>query len=243
MEILNVFEFKEEEGIYYLLNRKGKRVPNAEWSMSPMLQSGVFLATYDKVFTVLGDEVKNLEADEIYAIINFWAYYRRGAQKYIARLEPLGLKFRIKVETPVEEVGFLSHDGCVIKNNGGWEIYNYDFGTLMHDNTIPDVNLTVDKVTDLLKKGFTAEYLTYLAQNNDDTAVIDVLSFANTLAAWEKTNHDFCKVIIKLSELIGDYSAEEIGSILGLKPYIISVITQYLEINNFVSSTDVAEKM
>lgn len=241
METLNVFEYDEEAELYYLINKRGKRVPYAEWAACPRLQSGVFLVTYDKVFTVLGDEVKSLEADEVFAIINFWVYYRKGGQKYIARLEPLGLKFRIKVETPVDEVGFLSHEGCVIQNNGEWEIYNYDFGTLIRDTTVPDVSVTANKVNDLLKKGFTAKYLMYLVQDIGDTAVLGLLEYANTLGAWEKANQDFYRVIVKLSELIGDYSAEEIGSILGLKPYIVSVITQYLEINNFVSSTEDAE--
>lgn len=234
METLNVFEHDEETGFVYLVNRRGKRVPGAEWTQTPRLQSGVFLATYDKVFTVLGDEVNKLETDEVYAIINFWVYYRRGGQRYIARLEPLGLKFRVKAETPVEDVGFLSHEGCVIQSNGEWEIYNYAFGTLQRDVTVPDVQLSASQVYELLKKGFTDKYLIYLASMKSDMSSIQALSSANTLSAWEDANKDLYTVIVRLSELIGEYSAEQLGTILGLKPYIISIIMQYLEINNFI---------
>ncbi len=238
METLSVFEYNDEDGIYYLVNKRGRRIPDAEWTTRPRLQSGVFLATYNKVFTVLGDEVKSLNADEVFAIINFWVYYRRGGQRFIARLEPLGLKFRIKVETPVDDVGFLSHEGCVIQSEGEWLIYTYDFGTLIQDESVPDVQITVSKVNELLKKGFSERYLSYLVQDTNDMTLINTLSHGNTFTAWESANEDFHKIIVKLSELIGDYSAEEIGSILGLKPYIVSVITQYLEIYNFVSSND-----
>lgn len=239
METLRIFE-QDEDGIYYfLVNKRGVRVPDAVWDYCPKLQSGVFLATTDKVFTVLGDQIKNLVADQIFAIINFWVYYRRGSQKYIARLEPLGLKFRIKVETPVEDVGFLSHDGCVIWDGAEWIIYNYDFGTLIVDETLPDVQITKAKVYELLKKGFSERYLLHLVGNTDDISLKELLSCGKTFLAWEDANQDFHKVVVKLSELIDEYSADQIGSILGLKPYIVSVITQYLEIYNFVSSDDV----
>lgn len=238
METLNIFEYEDET--YYLVNKRGRRVPGAEWVARPRLQSGVFLATSDKLFTVLGDEVK-LNASEILAIINFWVYYRKGPQRYIARLEPLGLKFRIKVETAVDDVGFLSHEGCVVLVNSEWLIYNYDFGTLIQDSTVPDVQITVPKIWDLLKKGFTEPYLLHLAKDTLDMTLVRALNEGKTDAAWDAANEDFHKIIIKLSELIDDYSAEEIGSILGLKTYIVSVIAQYLEIYDFVSEKSESE--
>lgn len=237
MTSLNIFECEEDLATnaktYHLVNKRGRRVEGAQWTEEPTLQSGVFLTTDNQVFTVLGDTVK-LEADKVYAIINFWVYYCRNGQDYVARLEPLGLKFRLKVEKPVESVGYLSHDGCVIMENSVWNIYNYSFNTLILDNTVPQVSVTHDKVYDILKMGFTVDYLKYLV-GTDDTVTLDSINKYDTLSAWKDSNKDFNKVVVKLSEVMDKYSPEQLGSILGLKSYIISVLIQYLEIYDFVS--------
>lgn len=236
MKTLNIFEVEENpngEITYYLVNKRGKRVDDAEWGDKPDLQSGVFLATNRKIFTVIGDEVKNFVADKIYGIINFWVYYRIGSQDFIARLEPLGLKFRVKAQTSVTQVGYLSYDGCVIKEDNNWNIYNYSFGTLIIDDRKPDVSLTPDKIENLIKAGFTKEYLITLT---DDMRIKSCIARYTTMKLWQQSNRDFCEIVAKFSNLIQEYSAEKIGNTLGLRPYIVTVISQYLEINNFINS-------
>lgn len=237
MGTLKIFEVDTEENVYYLLNKRGRRVPDAQWNTIPRLQSGVFIATKNKIFTVLGEEVKGLEADTIFSIMNFWVYYERGEQKYISRLEPLGLKFRLKVETPIDEVGFLSHDGCVVKIDGRFIIYNYEFGTLIEDTTKPDVSFGQD-VTELLQLGFTVSYLRYLSNELGLGINLSNLTEYDTLCAWETANDDFTKIVMRLSEIMDSYTPSQLGQILGLRPYIISVITQYLEVNNFIAETN-----
>lgn len=238
METLNVFETVENADgciTYYLVNKKGRRVDGAVWDKYPQLQSGVFLTTKTKIFTVLGDEVKSFVADEIYCIINFWIYYKRDRQKYIARLEPLGLKFRYRAETPVSKLGYLSYDGCVFKNGGSWEIYTYSFGVLTIDERIPNVTVTRDKIKDIIKSGFSTDYLMTLTS---DPYVMREIRQYDTMDMWKESNDDFTSIVSKLSTLTKEYSAEKIGSVLGLRPYIVSVVTQYLEINNFIGKKD-----
>lgn len=230
------FHDEEEEDKYYLLNKRGKRVDGAVWDNEPLLQSGVFLICSNKLYTVLGDVIKDFEADYIYVIINFWVYYKRDGVCYIARLEPIGIKFKLRAETPVEDVGFLSYDGCVVMQGGQWVIYTYSYGCLTEDKTVPDVIVTSDRVIQLLQKGFSTHYLSYLARFDDDIKVKQMLTIYNTFDVWKQTNMDFVKIIKKLSELTGDYSVEQIGSIIGLKSYIVSVIMQYLEIKDFVNT-------
>lgn len=233
---MSLFFHDEEEEKYYLLSKRGKRVDGAVWDNEPLIQSGVFLICGNKLYTVLGDIVKDFEADIIHAIINFWVYYRRDGVDYVARLEPIGIKFKARAETQVEDVGFLSYDGCVVMQGGQWVIYTYSYGCLTEDKTIPDVTVTSDKIEALLQKGFTTHYLSYLVRFDDDIRTKQALTIYNTFEVWKRTNMDFVKIVRKLSELAGDYSAEQIGSIIGLKSYIVSVIMQYLEIKDFVNT-------
>lgn len=233
---MSLFYHNPDDDTYQLLNKRGKLVNGVIWESEPQILSGVFLICKNKLYTVLGEPVGDFNADYILNIINFWVYYIRDGISYIARLEPMGLKFKAKAETPVQDVGYLSYDGCVVMQNGEWVIYNYSFGTLIEDKTIPDVDITSDVVVTLLQKGFTTSYLTYLSQNNGDELLQQTLMLYDTNDIWRQTNIDFIKMLKKLSELTETYTVEQIGNVIGLKSYVVSVIMQYLEIKDFLDT-------
>ena len=136
----------------------------------------------------------------------------------------------------VEDVGYLSHDGCVIKENGVWNIYTYSFNTLVLDTTKPNVVLEESKLKSIIKMGFTIQYLIYLCNELGKHYLMHALQRLSTSELWDEANLDFYKVVIKLSELVDEYSAEDIGRMLHLQSYIVSVISSYLEIYDFIES-------
>lgn len=237
MIILSLFSYNEDTGLYQLLNRRGKPVKDAYWTEKPKLRSGLFLICESKLFTVLGDEVDltDMHHSRIINIINFWIIVQCDNHLAIARLESVGLKFRVKCITAVKEIGYLSYDGCVIKINNDWEIYNYSFGTLTVDDTKPIVSFTSEQIVSLLLSGFSTEYLSYLAISNNDALLAREISMYSTMSYWNKANEEFIDIINKISSLVDQYSPDRIGQIMGLRPYVITVLQQYMSIRDFLS--------
>jgi len=231
---LSVFVFNDDDEYYHLVDRRGREVKGAYWEEIPQILSGVFVIKNSEVYTVIGDIVKNLEADKVLNIINFWVYYIRDGKQYVSRLEPLGLKFKAKSEIEIEQIGFLSHNGCVVMQHGEWVIYQADFGVLTKDSSTPHVTITADSVINIIKKGFTTEYIKTLVDEND-YETLSVIKRVNVNELWSIANKDFINMIKKLYELTDTYSTERIGDSMGLKPHVVSVLMQYLEIKDFTT--------
>jgi hypothetical protein len=217
-------------GKWYMSGKRGKMIDKESWDTIPDIQYG-FIITQDnkRLYTVLGDQV-NIDADKISLVFRYWAVYQRDGIQYITYLEPFGMKFEPTRELMAYKIGLLSYEGCVVSNSPNkWDIYKYDFGEIDEDDTPPVNNVSLARVNELVRKGFTPEYLEYLMGSNVKLPPVDLNSL------WNETNHKFIDIMEEIYKLSESYTLEDMGDLLGLRTNIVASIKQigkFVYLNN-----------
>ena len=213
--------FTRENGRFYLTGKRKRRTLHESWANPPLIQFG-FVISEDgrRLYTILGDRVQ-INADHIAMVFQYWVIYKRGNTQYVTYLEPFGLEFRTVGEIMACRIGLLSYSGCVISNRPNiWEVFKYDYGDIIPDDRHPISTVDPRRVEEFVRKGFTIEYLQYLA-GNMRLPPVDV----NRL--WRMTNDNFIKIMFDIYEMSKHYSLNDISTTMGLRPGMVVTLKQF----------------
>lgn len=218
---------------YTLIDASGKPLPGVRWANGqPEIMSYVFLKhsepRRDRLYTIIGNEVSNLDCDRILYVLNFWVIFTKKGQKYIGRLEPVGMQFTCKSQMAIEDCGLLNLNGCAVKIDGEWKVYKYLMHLVEQANKV-SYRIAPENLQGLLSDGFTASYLTYLCS---EFGVQCSITSDDQIRAWRSTNQKAITVLKKIAELYKDCTASQISKALDLKQYLVSVLRYYISIKN-----------
>lgn len=213
--------FHEEDGKYFLSDRRGRVLYDESWSSPPEINQ-VFVISEDRkrLYTLLGAQI-DIEADYIEIVFKFWVIYRLHGVQYICALEPFGSQYECSEPLRATKIGLLDYAGCVVSNiPNQWDIYKYDVGILTKDTVAPVNSVNPNQIPELCAKGFTPEYLSYLSGSGVDYSNINYKSI------WKEANRNFLSILDKIYELSSEYSLDDIADTLGLQSNIVSAVKQ-----------------
>ena len=227
---------RDSENKIHLVDKRGKVVEGVQWDTPPKILSGAFIIgkSHGKMllYTVLGEPVKNAEFDDVLVILNFWIVYIKHGVKYIARLEPNGMEFSLFSEMRIDDYGFLGCGGCAVNIDGEWIIFKHGAKSVTEDIIPSDVKLQNTHLDALVKQGFTVRYLQYLASVQSvhiDTANLDDVKL------FARSNEELLDVLLRVTTVVGEYSPDEVGSMLGLNGYIITALKLYYRLKDLAA--------
>lgn len=201
----------KEDGLFEV--QLGKHL--LTYTERPHIVSGLFLVSEDntQLYTILGDIVQLPEGAVIVDVINFWLLYELQGCLYISYLENNGLTFYLNAEMSIQTYGLLTSRGCIVKKNDEWITYVYDFDIIRdyRDPNTPNEDISME---DLIKVGFSLEYIEYLFNKHIElsTEIKELRMQADTLLYNQ---------IMELVELSKLYSPKELSQGLDFPEYMV----------------------
>lgn len=217
----------KEDDCFCLKTFKGKQTVE-RFNNCPNIKCGLFIVSEDcrRLYTVLGDKIEIPEDSTIINIINFWIIYKIDNHMYISYLDARGMTFELHSYLSIDDYGLLSTKGCTVLINKKWKTYKYDFEFIEDYREVKfddkDINLN-----DLIKSGFSLNYIKYLNNNGLLNLNTESIEKINQLQLINEHNKALFDELRSLNTLIKSYSREEIESVMDYPEYLINIFIEY----------------